>query len=185
MNLGRVMTPNRKIVLIGPMGAGKTSLGKRLASKLRWRFVDTDHALCERTGVDIPTIFETEGEDGFRRREECVLAEVLSEPHDCIVACGGGIVLSALNRRLIAQQRYVVFLDVSVERQMQRVGSDKRRPLTQVPNVAERLQQLRDERLGLYEGLADYRLDTDANFFSLSFKKLLTRVNEELQREGV
>ncbi|UJF25116.1 shikimate kinase [Suttonella sp. R2A3] len=179
------MAQDRKIVLIGPMGAGKTSLGKRLANRLRWRFVDTDQAICARTGVDIPTIFDTEGEEGFRRREEQTLADVLAEPHDCVVACGGGIVLSEHNRRLIAQQRLVVFLDVSVERQLQRVGNDKRRPLTQVPDVAVRLQVLRDERLGLYEGLADYRLDTDANYFSLSFKWLWEEVQRRLEMEGV
>ena len=89
------MTTGRKIVLIGPMGAGKTSLGKRLAARLRWDFVDTDHALCARTGVDIPTIFAQEGEAGFRKREHTTLAAELADPRERVVACGGGIVINA------------------------------------------------------------------------------------------
>ena len=107
------MTAGRKIILIGPMGAGKTSLGRRLATRLRWEFTDTDHALCARTGVDIPTIFAAEGEAGFRKREHEMLADILAEPRDMVVASGGGIVLKAENRRLIAGQFLVVFLDVS------------------------------------------------------------------------
>ena len=140
------MTAGRKIVLIGPMGAGKTSLGRRLATRLRWEFTDTDHALCARTGVDIPTIFAAEGEAGFRKREHDVLADILAEPRDMVVACGGGIVLKA-------------------------------------ENLQAKLEQLRDERLGLYEGLADIRVDTDNNHFTNSFKKLLHDVENRLRRE--
>ncbi len=178
------MTAGRKIVLIGPMGAGKTSLGRRLATRLRWEFTDTDHALCARTGVDIPTIFAAEGEAGFRKREHDVLADILAEPRDMVVACGGGIVLKAENRRLIAGQFLVVFLDVSVRRQILRIGRDRNRPLVQeAENLQAKLEQLRDERLGLYEGLADIRVDTDKNHFTNSFKKLLHDVENRLRRE--
>ena len=178
------MTAGRKIVLIGPMGAGKTSLGRRLATRLRWEFTDTDHALCARTGVDIPTIFAAEGEAGFRKREHEMLADILAEPRDMVVASGGGIVLKAENRRLIAGQFLVVFLDVSVRRQILRIGRDRNRPLVQeADNLQAKLEQLRDERLGLYEGLADIRVDTDNNHFTNSFKKLLHDVENRLRRE--
>ena len=166
------MTTGRKIVLIGPMGAGKTSLGKRLAARLRWDFVDTDHALCARTGVDIPTIFAQEGEAGFRKREHATLAAELADPRERVVACGGGIVINADNRRLIAGQFLVVFIDVSVHRQILRIGRDRNRPLVQnTDNLQAKLEQLRDERLGLYEGLADIRIDTDNNHFTNSCTK--------------
>ena len=173
----------RKIVLIGPMGAGKTSLGKHLAEKLSWKFYDTDHQVIERSGVDIGHIFEREGERGFRRREHRVLEEVLAVPCDAVVACGGGIVVSAENRELLMGQALVVFLDVSIERQLQRIGEDRNRPLTHGPDRRARLQRLRDERLGLYEGVADIRLDTDANHFRSSFQRLLTGVREYFREE--
>ena len=178
------MTTGRKIVLIGPMGAGKTSLGKRLAARLRWDFVDTDHALCARTGVDIPTIFAQEGEAGFRKREHATLAAELADPRERVVACGGGIVINADNRRLIAGQFLVVFIDVSVHRQILRIGRDRNRPMVQnTDNLQAKLEQLRDERLGLYEGLADIRIDTDNNHFTNSFKQLLHEVESRLRHE--
>lgn len=166
----------RKIVLVGPMGAGKTSLGKRLAARLKWQFFDTDHVVIKNTGADIPLIFEREGEEGFRRREHLALREVLEAPMDAVVACGGGIVIRPENRSLIMTQPLVVFLDVSVERQLERIGLDKNRPLVHAPDKRERLQQLRDERLGLYEGIADVRIDTNSNNFNHSFNSLLNNV---------
>lgn len=173
----------RKIVLVGPMGAGKTSLGKRLAARLRWQFVDTDHVVVKNSGADIPLIFEREGEEGFRRREHLALKTVLEAPQDMVVACGGGIVVTPENRGLIMAQALVVFLDVSVERQLQRIGQDKNRPLMQTADKRERLQKLRDDRLGLYEGIADIRIDTDANHFSASFNRLLASVREFIRKQ--
>lgn len=170
---------NRKVVLIGSMGAGKTSLGKRLAKRLGWAFVDTDYEICMRTGVDIPTIFEREGEAGFRLRERAMLEEVLARSGDAVVACGGGIVISAENRRMISRQFLVVFLDVSVGRQLLRISGDKNRPLVNVQDQKARLMQLRDERLGLYEGLADIRISTDANNFTQTLKKLCLAVKAQ------
>ena len=171
--------------MIGPMGAGKTSLGKRLAHALRWRFVDTDQALVARTGVDIPTIFAQEGEEGFRRREAEMLDEVLSAPHDAVVACGGGIVLDARNRELIAGQRLVVFLDVSVARQIERIGRDKNRPLAQAADKEAHLQAMRERRLPLYEELANIRINTDSEQFSQTFYALKAQVEAELGTDGM
>lgn len=166
----------RKIMLIGPMGAGKTSLGKGLAEKLSWLFYDTDHEVMRRTGVDIAHIFKYEGESGFRRREHQALKEVIEVAQNAVIACGGGIVVSPENRRLIINQELVVFLDVSLERQIERIGEDGNRPLAHGPEKQRRLQQLREERLGLYEAIADIRLDTDARNFHYSFQRLLNIV---------
>lgn len=179
------MVLNRKIVMIGPMGAGKTSLGKRLAHALRWRFIDTDQEIVARTGVDIPTIFAREGEEGFRRREHDMLCTVLAGPHDVVVACGGGIVLDARNRELIGKQRLVVFLDVSVERQIARIGRDRNRPLAQAPDKAAHLRAMREHRLPLYESLADIRINTDSEHFSQIFHELKAKVDDRLSRDGM
>ena len=176
---------SRKIVLIGPMGAGKTSLGKRLAHALRWRFVDTDQALVASTGVDIPTIFAQEGEAGFRKREHEMLCEVLQAPHDAVVACGGGIVLDERNREWIGRQRLVVFLDVSVARQIERIGRDKNRPLLQVADQKTHLRAMREQRLPLYEQLADIRVNTDSEHFSQTFYALKAQIEAELNKDGM
>lgn len=170
-----------KIVLIGPMGAGKTSLGKRLAAQLKWAFYDTDHVLSQQTGVDIPTIFATEGEKRFREREHFALQTVLDKPERAVVACGGGIVLLPENRRLISAQQVVVFLDLSIDEQLKRVEKDKNRPLVQVGNVRQKLEQLREERLALYEGLADVRLDTGNTRFSRLLHELIQHIQPHLK----
>lgn len=179
------MVLNRKILMIGPMGAGKTSLGKRLAHALRWRFVDTDQALVARTGVDIPTIFAQEGEAGFRRRESEMLADVLAEPHDAVVACGGGIVLDPKNREWIGKQRLVVFLDVSVDKQIARIGRDKNRPLAQAADKQAHLQAMRELRLPLYQSLADICVNTDSEHFTQIFHQLKAQVDARLQQDGM
>lgn len=179
------MKNHRKIILIGPMGAGKTSLGKRLAQHFNWKFVDTDQALCEKVGANIPTLFANEGEAKFRQREHETLAEVLKENCDMIVASGGGIVLLAENRRLISAQSLVIFLDVSVECQIQRIQGDKNRPLAQVENLSERLMNLREERLALYEGLADISLNTDTDRFNYLFYELVNKIEEWFNRFAI
>ncbi|MDO4776057.1 MAG: shikimate kinase [Cardiobacteriaceae bacterium] len=171
---------DRKIMMIGPMGAGKTSLGKRLANRLRWRFVDTDQALIARTGVDIPTIFAQEGEEGFRRREHEMLCDILQKPHDTVVACGGGIVLDPRNRELIGKQALVIFLDVSVERQIERIGQDRNRPLIHAADQRQHLLDMRSVRLPLYKSLADITVSTDGNNFSRTFHALLDKVEKYL-----
>ena len=151
------MTAGRKIVLIGPMGAGKTSLGRRLATRLRWEFTDTDHALCARTGVDIPTIFAAEGEAGFRKREHDVLADILAEPRDMVVACGGGIVTRKENWPLIHQNGTIVLL----RRPLDRLPLDGR-PISQERG----LERLASERGPLYESWADLAIDCTGNAMS-------------------
>lgn len=154
----RVQENPKNIYLVGLMGAGKTTIGRVLARRLGWRFVDSDHEIVSRTGVSIPTIFEIEGEDGFRRRERQVIAELSAEA-GLVMATGGGVVLAAENRDSLARNGMVVFLDVSPRQLFERTRHDKNRPLLQVENPLQRLQILHDERAPLYREIADVVID--------------------------
>src|SRR5688572_12359414 len=127
------MNPARNIVLVGPMGAGKTSIGKRLAARLGLAFVDCDHRLEELTGATVPVIFECEGEAGFRTRESTLIAELMRGSAQ-LVATGGGAVLAAENRRQLQGGGFVVWLQASVPCQLARLSRDRSRPLLAVPD---------------------------------------------------
>ena len=142
------------------MGAGKTTVGKRLAELRGMSFVDSDHAVEERTGVDIAFIFEKEGEAGFRKREKLVIAE-LTAGHDLVLATGGGAVLDADNRQHLAGRGFVVYLRASVDHQMRRTGRTESRPLLQTGNPRETLERLFVVRDPLYREVADLILDAD------------------------
>lgn len=149
------------IFLVGPMGAGKTTIGRRLAEARGLQFLDSDHEIEARTGVDVPYIFEKEGEAGFRRREAAVIAE-LSERNGLVLATGGGAVLDAGTRQRLAARGYVVYLHASVEQQLARTARADNRPLLQ--NAADRrevLTRLFEQRDPLYREIADLVLDTD------------------------
>lgn len=148
------------IFLIGSMGAGKTTIGRQLAKRLKRPFYDTDHELVERCGVDVPTIFEFEGESGFRDRESQVIDE-LSKRENIVLATGGGAVLRPENRKMLAARGTVIFLRVSLENQHLRTSADRNRPLLRGGNLMEKLTKLRDDREPLYLALADHVLDTD------------------------
>lgn len=148
------------IFLVGSMGAGKTTIGRQLAKRLRRDFHDSDHALIERCGVDIPTIFEFEGESGFRDRESQVINE-LSQLEDIVLATGGGAVLRPENRKMLAARGTVIYLRVSLENQHRRTSADRNRPLLQGGNLMDKLVALREQRDPLYRALADHIVDTD------------------------
>ncbi len=148
------------LILIGPMGAGKTSIGRRLAERLGLRFVDVDHLVVERAGADIPTLFEHVGEAGFRERERAALALALAGEGQ-VVSTGGGAVLSAENRRLMRERGFVVHLHVGVEGQLRRVGHDRNRPLLRRPDRDRALRELAAVRDPLYAEVADLRHDTE------------------------
>lgn len=148
------------IFLIGSMGAGKTTIGRQLAKRLKRPFYDSDHELVERCGVDVPTIFEFEGESGFRDRESQVIDE-LSKRENIVLATGGGAVLRPENRKMLAARGTVIFLRVSLENQHLRTSADRNRPLLRGGNLMEKLTKLRDDREPLYLALADHVLDTD------------------------
>lgn len=148
------MTDSSNIFLVGPMGAGKTSIGRRLADRLGMRFVDLDAVIEAQTGVSIPVIFEHEGEAGFREREHRALADTVTQ-HGQLVATGGGVVLREDNRACLRSGGLVVYLTASVEQQLRRLVRDRQRPLLQAPDRRERLQALAAEREPLYRGVAD------------------------------
>jgi shikimate kinase len=147
------------IFLVGMMGAGKTTVGRLLARRLGKAFVDTDHEIQKRTGVAIPTIFEIEGEAGFRRRESAVLAE-LARGSNLVFATGGGIVLAPENRRLLQENGTVVYLKASVEELFARTRHDRNRPLLQTADPRGRLAELFAARDPLYREVADIIIET-------------------------
>lgn len=151
--------PNR-IFLVGPMGAGKTTIGKQLAQSLGMEFNDSDLAIQRRTGVDIPTIFEYEGEDGFRQREQQAIDE-LTQIDNQVLATGGGAVIRADNRQHLSARGIVVYLACSAQQQYERTYRDRNRPLLQTENPLERLQTLMAEREPLYRETADYEVSTE------------------------
>jgi shikimate kinase len=155
------MLGKRNIYLIGPMGTGKTAVGKHLARMLALPFVDSDAEIERVAGVDIPYIFDQEGEEGFRRREIEAVAELCTrEP--LILATGGGAVLAPENRQQLRTHGVVVFLQTSVAQQLQRVGSGRGRPLLHGgSDMARKLEELRQRREPLYREIADIVLVTD------------------------
>ena len=151
---------NRSIFLVGPMGAGKSTIGKLLAAQLQLPFADSDKVIEERTGADIPWIFDVEGEAGFRRRESEVLRELCVGPTQ-VVATGGGIVLLPENRQELRKHGLVVYLQASIEQLLERTSKNSNRPLLQVPDPRQRIVELVEERDPLYREVADITCDTD------------------------
>ncbi|THF62970.1 shikimate kinase [Pseudothauera nasutitermitis] len=147
-----------RIILIGMMGAGKTTIGRELAKRCGMRFVDCDHEIEARTGVSVPTIFEIEGEEGFRRRETQVIDELTCTP-GLVIATGGGAVLSPLNRTMLAERGVVIYLNVPPQVLWERTRHDRNRPLLRVPNPRERIFALHRERDPLYREIADIIVD--------------------------
>lgn len=148
------MKKTGNIFLVGLMGAGKTTIGRLLAKRLKKTFIDTDHELEHRTGVKIPLIFELEGEAGFREREAALIHE-LTQRQDIILATGGGAVLRQENREALAQNGTVVYLNAKVEDLWQRTQHDKNRPLLQTADPKAKLAELYAQRDPLYREIAD------------------------------
>jgi len=147
------------IYLVGLMGAGKTTIGRQLAKALKMPFYDSDKAIEDATGVSIPTIFEFEGEQGFRNREQKMIRQ-LTELNGIVLATGGGAVLREENRRLLKENGFVVYLKCSVNRILERTRKDTQRPLLRTDNPRARLESLYVEREPLYLSCADYKVDT-------------------------
>lgn len=150
------------VVLVGPMGAGKSTVGRLLASRLGLGFVDTDSVIEERTGADIPWIFDVEGEDGFRQRETNVLNDLLSENTPLVIATGGGIVTRPENLPLLQSLGTVFFLKASIEQLVARTSKDKKRPLLQVADPKAKIKELVAQRTPLYEEAAHATIVTDS-----------------------
>jgi len=154
------MLGKTSVFLIGPMGSGKTAVGRHLARALHLPFHDSDSEIERRTGVDIPYIFEKEGEAGFRLREREAI-EALTQVAGIVLATGGGAVLLPENRRCLAERGCVVYLSTSVAQQAERVRHGRHRPLLASGDAAERLGQLMDSRGPLYAEIADVTVSTD------------------------
>ena len=152
------METNRNIYLVGLMGAGKTTVGRQLARRLKRPFFDSDHEIVERTGVPIPTIFEIEGEDGFRRREAQTIHE-LTALDGIVLATGGGVVINPLNRQRLHDTGWVVYLNVPPHQLYERTRHDRNRPLLQVENPLARLEELYAIRDPLYREAAHLVVD--------------------------
>jgi len=148
------------LFLTGPMGAGKSTIGKQLAKQLDLPFHDSDHEIESRTGVDIPLIFELEGEAGFRKREASVIDELTCLPN-IVLATGGGAVLDPANREHLKTRGRVIYLHTSVNHQLKRTRKDRNRPLLQTGNPRKKLEELMSIRDPLYREIASIVIDTD------------------------
>ena len=162
------------LFLTGPTGAGKSTIGRQLSRQLRMTFYDSDREIENRTGVDIPLIFELEGEQGFRKRERLVIDELTSLP-DIVLATGGGAILDADNRKHMAERGLVIYLHASVNQQLARTKHDRNRPLLQTDNPRQRLDDLMQLRDPLYREIADLVIDTDG-------KRVMAVVNQIIRK---
>jgi shikimate kinase len=168
--------PEDNLILVGMMGAGKTSVGRLLARRLKRAFYDSDEEVERRCGVRIPVIFDIEGEAGFRARESQVIVE-LCALQSIVLATGGGAVLAEENRRQIAARGKVVYLHARPAHLWQRVRHDRNRPLLSTPDPQARLEQLYAERDPLYREVADLVLDTGKQSLQTLAKDLLSRLD--------
>jgi len=153
------MEEKKNIIFIGLMGSGKTTIGKQVSKALDMEFFDTDHAVEVKTGVNIATIFELEGEEGFRLREHSLLVDLMDNQKK-VIATGGGIVLKGENRKLLRQLGTVVYLRSNIKDLILRLKNDKTRPLIQNVNLDEKFNELFKQRDPLYIEVADYIIDT-------------------------
>jgi shikimate kinase len=154
------MSKPRNLFLVGPMGAGKSAVGRQLARLLNMDFVDSDEEIESRTGVDIPFIFEKEGEEGFRKREAKVIDE-LSARQGTVLATGGGAILDPKSRSYLGGRGFVIYLHTTVRQQLDRTQHSRNRPLLYGDNKEEILEALMEIREPLYREIADLVVKTD------------------------
>lgn len=162
------------------MGAGKTTIGRQLAKSIKLPFYDSDKAIEENTGVDIPTIFEFEGEEGFREREQKMLQQ-LTKLKGIVLATGGGSILREQNRAMLKQYGFVVYLQCSIERILERTRRDTQRPILQTENPRQTLEQLYAQREPLYLSCADFTIDTGV----IPSKTVVSRILEEYRNVAI
>ena len=176
------MTQGDNIILIGPMGAGKTTIGRQLAQLLHKTFVDADHEIEARTGVSIPTIFDIEGEAGFRQREAAVIDE-LTLGRDIVLATGGGAVLLESNRRLLKSRGTVVYLRAELDTLFERTRRDRHRPLLQTADPRGKIAELLKSREPIYLELADIVVDTGQRPPASVARDIVTRLKQREAHE--
>ncbi|MFB2764950.1 MULTISPECIES: shikimate kinase AroK [Marinobacter] len=175
------MSLPERVVLVGPMGAGKSTIGRMLAKELGYRFLDSDRIIEERCGANIPWIFDVEGEDGFRQRETAMLDE-LSQVQGTVLATGGGAVMRPENHALLRKNAVVIYLKTSIEQQVERTRKDRNRPLLQNDDPEGVLRRLFAVRDPLYTKLADIVMFTDRKSPRLVVRQLVNRINPKTPR---
>jgi len=160
------------------MGAGKSTIGKRLSQRLHLDFVDSDKEIEKRTGASIALIFELEGEQGFRQREASIIDE-LSKLDKIVLATGGGAILSSTNRDLLRNRGTTIYLQTSVEFQLQRTSRDSKRPLLQTENPRKKLEELLAIRDPLYRELADIIVKTDGRHVNTVVNEITRQIRDD------
>lgn len=154
------MSKAGRVFLVGPMGAGKSTIGRHLADLLRKDFLDSDHEIERRTGASVSLIFEIEGEEGFRRRESALLDE-LTVSDDLVLATGGGAILAEANRQIMRTRGTVVYLQAPIETLLTRTHRDRSRPLLQDGDRRAKFEEILKARDPLYRATADVIVVTD------------------------
>ncbi|MCS7488452.1 MULTISPECIES: shikimate kinase [Marinomonas] len=177
-----IKAPN--IILVGPMGAGKTTIGRLISQSMGKEFYDLDKVIEDNAGADIPWIFEREGEDGFRKRETQALASIAeSDTGDCVLATGGGIVMREENREILRENALVVYLYASVAQQLYRTSKSTHRPLLQTGDPKATLKKLFEVRDPLYREVANLIIETDARHPRSVANKVLDAIRRHLKME--
>lgn len=172
------MEAQTNVWLIGPMGAGKTTIGRQLARDLGREFIDSDHEIEARTGADIPWIFDIEGEAGFRRRERAVIEDLCTRS-GLVIATGGGAVLDPLNRADMARSGLVVYLSASPDRIHARTRRSQHRPLLRTADPRARIAELVAERDPLYREIADVIVDTERRGVKSATMLIIRHLSEQ------
>jgi shikimate kinase len=169
------MAEKRNIYIVGPMGAGKSTIGRQIAQQLHLEFVDSDTEIERRTGAEIAWVFDVEGEDGFRKREADVIGD-LTEQQGIVLATGGGSIISKEVRNKLSARGFVVYLETAIDKQVARTQRDKRRPLLRSDNPRQVLEDLAQLRNPLYEEIADLTVHTDDQSAKLVAKEIIDKL---------
>jgi len=170
------MAEKRNIYIVGPMGAGKSTIGRQIAQQLHLEFFDSDSEIERRTGAEIAWVFDVEGEDGFRKREASVIGD-LTEKQGVVLATGGGSIISKEVRNKLSARGFVVYLETTIDKQVARTQRDKRRPLLQTEtDPREVLEALAGDRNPLYEEIADLTVRTDDQSAKLVAKEIIDKL---------
>ena len=169
----------QNVFLIGPMGSGKTTIGKQLANLLKLDFYDCDHELEQQTGASVSLIFDLEGETGFRTRESRLLEQLTSQK-GVLISTGGGVICKEYNRKMLRTHGLVVYLKTSIENQLRRLSQDKSRPLLQTEDRVQRLLDLARVRNPLYDSTADLVFNTSGQSVYSTAKELFSVIQQQV-----
>ncbi|HEX7814470.1 shikimate kinase [Dyella sp.] len=175
------MNPSCNLFIVGPTGAGKTSIGRRLAAHYGLRFIDLDHEIESHCGVDVATVFEIEGEAGFRQRESMLLDDC-TRHEGIVLATGGGAILAETNRRWLRERGYVIWLQASVEQQLERLARDTKRPLLAAGDRRAKLEAMAQVRGSLYEHSADLAIPGELEGVPAASDRCVLLIDQSWQR---